>query len=67
MAADPISVLSPWSTLEPLPDVGLDLGLGGLRILPPKLLLQHHLSELEKRQRSPESLGDLLLICCSQS
>jgi hypothetical protein len=49
LAADPISVLSPWSTLEPLPDVGLDLGLGGLRILPSQLLPQHRLSELEER------------------
>ena len=63
LTADPISVLSTWPTLEPLPDMGLDLGLRGLRELPPQLLPQHRLSDFEEIQRGPEPRGDQLLFC----
>lgn len=57
-AANSISVLSSRPMLEPLLDMGLDLGLGRQRIFPSQLLSQHRLRELEERQSGLEAFGD---------
>lgn len=58
--SDPVSVFGTRPTLQPLPDLGLDLSLACQRMLPPELLPEHRFPELEKLKRSPEPLSDQL-------
>jgi hypothetical protein len=51
-------MLGSRTTLQPLPHMGVDLGLGRVRMFPLQLLAQHRFPELEERQGGLEAFRD---------